>query len=93
MMQNEANNIRDKCIVLEIFTMYIPSASKILLLLAASTAATLADKVGGYNATCGEVRLDDNGNPQDLTGDCDSDSTQFTRKTRLDLNLSVPNLT
>ncbi|KAI1477989.1 hypothetical protein F4774DRAFT_411425 [Daldinia eschscholtzii] len=67
--------------------MYIPSALKILLLLAASTAATLADKVGGYNATCGEVRLDDNGNPQDLTGDCDNESTQFTRKTRLDLNL------
>lgn len=63
------------------------SIASLLLLLVASTSATLEKRVGGYDATCLEVRLDDNGNPQDLTGDCDSNTGKWTRKTRLDLNL------
>ncbi|XXH05700.1 hypothetical protein Hte_012135 [Hypoxylon texense] len=67
--------------------MQISIVSRLPVLLAASASATLEKRVGGYDASCGEVRLDDNGNPQDLTGDCDSIGGFYTRKTRLDLNL------
>ncbi|KAI6090982.1 hypothetical protein F4821DRAFT_255269 [Hypoxylon rubiginosum] len=64
--------------------MQISISSSFLFFLATSAAAKLE---GGYINSCLEVRLDDNGNPQDLTGDCHSNTGQYTRKTRLDLNL------
>lgn len=69
--------------------MKISIASTFLTLLAASVSADeLEKRVGGYDATCGEVRLDDaTMNPQYLTGDCPSNDLQWIRKTRLDLNL------
>ncbi|OTB00195.1 hypothetical protein M426DRAFT_268225 [Hypoxylon sp. CI-4A] len=68
--------------------MHFPMASKFLLLLAASALAVLTKRDDPYSYSCLEARLDDNGVQQDFTGDCDSEPYgQYTRKTRLDLNL------
>ncbi|KAI1779165.1 putative integral membrane protein [Hypoxylon cercidicola] len=65
----------------------ISLASSLLVLLAVSTSAELEKQVDGYDVTCLEVRLDNNGNPQDLTGDGHSNDGRWTRKTHLNLNL------